>query len=295
MNKAIMFLNDLTAIDHAYINQDGKIVGGSYHLSVEVEGKVDPVENVVVDFSSIKKEIKDIVDDNYNGYDHKLWIIKNFSKAEIINEKHIRTPALDFDASSFAIRHINNIHPIIDSGNFLKKIMENELSEYITDKLSWKHKDIKVTAFLEENFHLEKSLGASYKFRYTHGLKNSTSWGCQNPCHGHLSFLQFKSIDDDSDVYQDIADELNNSVFIWDKNVYLDSRDQLTVRYYSPRGEWFINYEKSMNKLVILNTETTVENLLEWFAHKYKEELSKVGCSKIFMSEGLSKGAVKYI
>jgi len=82
--KSSIFLNAVTVIDHAYINHDGLIIGGSFLASFLVTGETDPLEKVVVDFSTLKKDIKNLIDrhtyyNNSNGYDHKLWLLNGYS------------------------------------------------------------------------------------------------------------------------------------------------------------------------------------------------------------------------
>ena len=87
--RSTMFLSDVTVLDHAYIDDSGFIVGGSFHPCFNVSGEIDGTEQVVVDFSAIKKQIKALIDSKETGYDHKLWIIEGFSNIsdiQVIND-----------------------------------------------------------------------------------------------------------------------------------------------------------------------------------------------------------------
>lgn len=83
MNQSTLFIGNLTTIDYAYIHPTRyTIKGGSLNLSVEVTGDIEPVENVVVDFGTIKKKIKSLIDDKEEGFDHKLWVPENHGGVE---------------------------------------------------------------------------------------------------------------------------------------------------------------------------------------------------------------------
>ena len=84
-NIAELFLSDLTVVDHAYIDDSGNVVGGSFNPTFYVAGNVDPVEQVVVDFSTIKKDIKNIIDSRLIGFDHKLWVIDGYSNVNTLS------------------------------------------------------------------------------------------------------------------------------------------------------------------------------------------------------------------
>jgi 6-pyruvoyl-tetrahydropterin synthase len=84
MSTSTLFLNKITVIDHALINREGLVQGGSYNLSVKVSGEVKGEEQVVVDFSKLKSSIKNLIDDTEKGYDHKLWFIRGYSDGDVV-------------------------------------------------------------------------------------------------------------------------------------------------------------------------------------------------------------------
>ena len=56
--NSIRFLTHVSCVDHAYIDNNGCVVGGSFHPNFIIGGTPDPVEKVVVDFSTVKKDVK---------------------------------------------------------------------------------------------------------------------------------------------------------------------------------------------------------------------------------------------
>jgi 6-pyruvoyl-tetrahydropterin synthase len=140
-----------------------------------------------------------------------------------------------------------------------------------------------------------------FYFSYTHGLKNSSSFGCQT-LHGHLSYLTvtINSISNDELVgfgktIQKVVAKFDNTMFIWSNNWDESSK---TVTYDSKcRGTIQIKIISDDAKYQIVDTETTVENLTDFFVEQIKAECLTDGLdvdkiSSIYVSEGLAKGAL---
>jgi hypothetical protein len=283
-NTSTIFLNNLTCIDHAYIDAEGRIVGGSYHPNFLVTGSIDPVEQVVIDFSSIKKQIKAIIDDKENGFDHKLWIYANSSNCKYTHydgNTTIRSDALLLEMPTNAIKIIES-----DAETAIAQQVERELNKLHP------HNNIKVQCELTHT-NFARNPDSAIEFTYVHGLRSSTSWGCQNHSHGHRSWIDF-GVDMGGDIeYQLLAltHELNGAVLIYKDNIVLDDDDYIAIFYTTPRGNWYAEYNKKMIKTIIFDTETTVENILNWFVAKNKDLLDRCGVKRLDISEGLSKGA----
>ena len=283
--KSSIFLNDISVIDHAYINEEGQVIGGSFHCSFIVTGETDPTEKVVVDFSTIKKDIKNIIDGE-NGFDHKLWVFMNSSNCKITPNNsgngyiEYVTPACMLRLPYNAIATI----PYADNYRDLEKI-QIVIGDSVECYLGSKYKDIdlKITCILKENFVLPANTSDFnvIPFRYVHGLKDSTSYGCQNLCHGHYSYittvgysLQFK---------EDFKD---NVIFINRENIINETNDYIEISYTTEqRGYFYGLFYKNRNVLIILDTETTIEFLAEYVKDKYSIK------EPFYISEGLSKGA----
>lgn len=286
-----MFLCDTTNVDHAYIDNEGRVVGGSYRPKFIVTGNVDPQENVVIDFSAVKKAIKASIDDYNTGFDHKLWWIEGTSAGTIT-----------FDGDNVTID--TPVVTITGPANIVKVIRSDEqiINDYVQVELCAKYPDVdaRIETILTTTFDTPPQMNtAAHQFRYAHGLKMSSSFGCQNIAHGHLSYLGAKTTDVLATdlLLASIAAQLDGVVFAWDDNVSREN-DQTVVDigYTSAhRGRMQMSFKRSSVdrvKLVILETETTVEHLTEWIAAEWGDELRQAGVQQLFVSEGLSKGAV---
>lgn len=289
MNNSIMFLSNVTCIDHAYIDQEGMIIGGSYNPNIMVAGKVDEVENVVVDFSTIKKDIKALIDDKETGFDHKLWIIEGFSKYKLSYTEDL-THAI-IDTPFFSIKLPTNAIRVFSASSHSEAwAMEEYLFESLKKKYPLTSIDIEFDTRMDHPPSINTDL---HKFRYTHGLKNSTSWGCQNIVHGHLSYIAGicnwdKRIEANA-LLQQIAVYLDTKMFAWKENVRFNE-----IKYSTCRGEFHLKSEPSIEffKIVYMENETTIENIVDYIVNKFRKQLIEVGMHFLYVSEGLNKGAV---
>jgi 6-pyruvoyl-tetrahydropterin synthase len=297
-----MFLNYLTCVDHAFIDDNGRVVGGSYHPNFLVGGKVDEIEQVVVDFSKVKKQIKDAIDDRETGFDHKLWIIPSYSRCEYDtwqDQITIRTPACELEMPRNAVKIFDNNY----IGTF-QETVQRAIQHHVWQALDNLHPgcDISVECQLTTQAFM-KDPQKSFMFRYVHGLKNSSSWGCQNHSHGHLSWIEvehdlFYNPDCQDcrrgmQTVYDIASKLDGAILIYDQNIVKETDEYVKIQYASERGIWKATYSKAHNKIVVLDRETTIENIVDWVVEQHLGTLMMGHVKRLFVSEGLSKGAVR--
>lgn len=280
-----MFLGDTTNVDYAYIDNKGMILGGSYRPKFIVTGEIDPVEKVVVDFSTIKKSLKAIIDDKETGFDHKLWWIEGYSKGEInFNNSTvvITTPYMRIEGPKDIVKVTMYDESYTASADF---------NRYCLGKLKEKFPrvNIKMETNLGTTFDVIPQINSDYHaFRYVHGLKNSTSWGCQNIGHGHLSYIaaQTHNTQATDQVLYQISKDIDSAIFAWRDNQPNDN----TIKYRCERGNMQMEFADVV-KVICLETETTVEYLVEYIVNRYKHLLINAGVQTLFVSEGLSKGA----
>lgn len=301
-NRSTMFLNYLTCVDHAYIDDNGRVVGGSYHPNFLVGGKVDETEQVVVDFSSVKKQIKAAVDDKETGFDHKLWIIPGYSRCEWDiwqDQMTIRTPACELEMPKNAVKIFQN--------NFIgtfQETVQRAIQQHVWQALDQLHPqaDISVECQLTTQAFM-KDPQKSFMFRYSHGLKNSTSWGCQNHSHGHLSWIEIEhdvfynpDCQDCKRAIQTVYDavqQVDGAILIFSQNIIEQTDTHIRIQYATERGVWKASYSKAHNKLIVVEKETTIENITDWFVDQHVGTLAMGHVKRVYISEGLSKGAVR--
>ena len=293
-----IIVNDASIIDFAYIDKQGKLKGNSINYSFAISGDTTPNEKVIVDFSTVKKAIKYHLDLSYednkmNGFDHKLWIIQGFSTCQVIKGKDkymIQTPVLSLELPFDAVKLV----PIIDLSNKveIESMLTRDLQYKIASTIENNH-NIQLKSFVNFDF---KSIFTQplVGFSYVHGLKDSTSYGCQNIAHGHYSYLQLLSNDNNEIVCtlrKQIAIALNDKILINKANIIDDTANTLTLAYTTKRGLFKLELNKQENKYILFDSETTIEFIAQYIKDSYGEELKEAGVYAFVVSEGLSKGA----
>lgn len=322
-HSSTIFINGLTVIDAAFLSASGHLVGTSFNASVAIRGPVEEPESVVIDFSACKKRIKALIDDRENGYDHKLWydpsMVSMRSLTPDVTEiwaTHVRltvptnaTRAVNFQESSDIFLRS---HPVAQS-----------IEAYLNAELQLEFPGVEVTVSLDSRPAMPaaemvrdlcvKALGtedialrsAAYPsgFHYTHGLKNSSSWGCQNIAHGHFSFFsvytEFGALVRWNDIIalqDEIAEHLDNTVFINQENVVGDIENEVSIQYETPdRGKFSMTLDSKVHKLVILTHETTIEYLAKYVRAIMGERMKALGIRAFAISEGPNKGTIEII
>lgn len=293
-------IRNFTQIDLAYIDAKGLIRGNSFRVDAVVTGKVDENEKVVIDFSACKKIMKQLIDDPVKGYDHKLWIY-NDSKVEVSTDFPsdmcvVRTPFAYIQGDRNMIRVVDADESNVDGA--IASYLQTSLREFYGD-----HIDVDVR--LSRRKVRSHDLSRIYSFSYVHGLKDSTSYGCQNIAHGHHSFIEAKWDDIQGMNHRDLvdveyhlgllADKMHNTIFIKQENIYEyrladDGTSWVTLEYKSQnRGLFRMSINTDVHKIKVLETETTVEYLADYVAEQLR---GKTKLKQIFVSEGLTKGAL---
>lgn len=294
-----IFFNKISVIDHSKILPNGSSIGGSYNLNFTATLPVEKMdeEQVVVDFSSGKKEVKQVVDQhlfdpNVNGWDHKTWFIEgpSIQFSEKDNRGKLETPYLIMEGPLDAFRRYTSV-----TAQDSITLMEAEFAKFIGSALNTtKTIPIDYKVVLDEKPYPNVMMGHRYvvtrMFRYQHGLRNSSSYGCQNILHGHLSFVRVAHSDRESATFlaERIAKRLDGA-YIYHKEIQVDTNK---FAYSSQRGEFVLEFLKPQ-PLVSLTTEPTIENIfdyiLTWVRQQYSELMD--GLLGLEISEGLQKGA----
>jgi 6-pyruvoyl-tetrahydropterin synthase len=294
---AEMFLSELSIVDHAFINIWGNVEGGSFNPTFFVSGEIDPIENVVVDFSTIKKDIKAIIDSKEIGFDHKLWFIEGYSQGEYLIEDDqisITTPTTSLLLPTNAVKIIkhDSVTPTTHSTESIGAVFAQLVQEELR-----KQYGASISVECRNTITVHSPLGdhASFAyFSYVHGLKDSTSWGCQNVAHGHLSFVQIQPVTPDTKILaRTIAEDIDETIFINKENILHQDDDTITIGYTTGRGYFETTYTfAAYRSIIILETETTIEHLVDFISNVYMQALNEVNATALYVSEGLSKGAV---
>ena len=315
MQTATLFLADITCLDHAIIvpgalDKSGlpRLTGGSYMVSCYVTGPVDPHENVVMDFSNLKKFLKSELDSYERGYDHKLLVIPGTPGVSCDgtgSQLTISIPGMliELPLSRVAFLRRSLPHLPVDYRTSLHKILENELSAFLTERAKV-FGDVKVRVSLSqespfltsvERSRASAELGCvSVGFSYVHGLPRSTSLGCRNIAHGHRSTITVFSLYAGLELTTGLERIFDNAVFA-SKDSFDPATRTISYSAPGPAGEKPQAFKMQLSddryNLILLEKETTVENIAEYVRERVAA-LAPKGVHLIAVSEGLTKGAV---
>lgn len=286
-----MFLDEITVIDHAYIDRTAKVQGGSFELSCLVSGEVSDDEAVVVDFSTIKHDVKNYIDQHdinvcENGLDHKLWLLKDSYKTLHYNLDDTITIVTDTLTVTLPLDAVKIIEEVSEYS--IDKI-EIYIEQFLLKRLKEKYPEININIkchLSEKPIFYDANIEEYIMFRYVHGLKNSTSKVCQNLLHGHLSYIQSSQLKGPKLVAR-LKKDLDNCIFIMKENILVEDEETLTIGYTTKaRGRFEVKFIKKYYKLIVLDSETTIEFLASYIKNKYK--IKEI----LYVSEGLNKGAM---
>lgn len=208
--RSTLLLNDITCVDLALYTptlDTFNVKGYSYMVTVKVTGEVEPNEGVVVDFGTLKRDIKNIIDNGHpnlqygkHGIDHKIVvpIASEYGNPQEVARNFIQKFITVPEDAICAI-------PFTNSESLQTSKLGYTLEYFIKSMLSIVYPDLTFSVYLSNKHVNERVLNQlfcsvswgqshSFYFNYCHGLPNSTSKGCQNIAHGHRSLICLKTL-----------------------------------------------------------------------------------------------------
>lgn len=188
-----IYWDNVSDVDHAILFPLGQMVGNSYIAMATAEGTNDNEEAVILDFSTGKKQLKAVCDDIV---DHKLWVNDKYHEIEYTNDSvTVRARGLDKQIIFETMLPKDAIY--VQSFVFDVNEPFHNQKDYIEQAVRLANEDLSMKAStptmkttIAVNTKIFDNSKNKYFFRYTHGLPTSTSYGCQNICHGHLSYIE---------------------------------------------------------------------------------------------------------
>ncbi len=289
-----LFVKDLTVIDASYLCETRGMVGESWILDVVMHGDLNEM-NMVLDFSKVKKQIKQLVDEHV---DHRLLVP---SKNSAVHSARAKVGYSMVDLT----RGEKGIHLNCPDEAFCFIDAEEISIESVTEHI---HKVLKGNlpsnvASIDITLRHEKIDGAYY--HYTHGLKKHDG-NCQRIAHGHRSPLKIL-IDGQRDTTRELAFAQR-----W-QDIYLAAIEDLVeianlelsehaslincdthfgFRYTTSQGEFQLAIAHSETE--VLNTDTTVELLAVFIAKEIATSLGEGPSLQVIAYEGVGKGAMAF-
>lgn len=206
-----IYWDNISDVDHAILMPTGEIVGNSFIARASAKGVVTDDENVIIDFSSGKKKFKQHLD---NTIDHKLWVNVNDFVIGDYSDTEVKIVTLNDSIELIlprdAVLFLDHYLVSLPYMTYIKKMIELAV-DYATDSYTYTNEDMYNVKFTKSpNSILRPS---SIFFNYAHGLPNSTSFGCKNMAHGHLSYIYFENKDKENIIDARLFNENYNVLF----------------------------------------------------------------------------------
>ena len=282
-----LFVKDLTVIDFSYLCPIRGMVGESWIVDVLLDGGLDE-QNMVLDFSKVKKTIKNTIDD---VADHRLLIPTACSQVrwqqqgdrvwmDFASQKgdiHLACPSQAFALIPTEVIDFESVN------DFLQKALREALPENVQGISLTLRNEVLTTPY----------------YHYSHGLKKHDG-NCQRIAHGHRSTIQ---------IYTDnmLSPRLNKYWCERWQDIYLGTEadlcaadelsslkagvDDYCFRYQAAQGWFELCIPKAHCEIV--PCDTTVECLAEYIATQLKQQ-DGMKNYKVVAYEGVAKGAIAY-
>lgn len=188
-----IYWENISDVDHAILFPLGQMVGNSYIATATAEGNNNNEEAVILDFSTGKKQLKAVCD---SIVDHKLWVNDRYHEIVYTDESVIvRARGLDKQITFETMLPKDAVYVQSFTSDVATPFQYQK--DYIEQAVRLANEDLSMKASTPEmkitigiNNKIFENARNKYFFRYTHGLPTSTSYGCQNICHGHLSYIE---------------------------------------------------------------------------------------------------------
>ena len=271
-----IFLNNITQIDYALF-LGSEFVGDSVNVSVILTGDISDDEQVVVDFGTAKKWLKELIDHKQHGFDHKVLVPKYIPISGKSFNQYVVQGSSTFTVPDTAVKIIPKSDQDTPYLEHLASVVEEYLNAHV--------ESFTVKVRLDRNIVLSDNFNVVEKFCYTHGLPESTSWGCQNIVHGHYSYVAGCAYD--AEYVKKVAKHLNNKWLINSKYRHGGSAAEEFVEYSYTTERGKFHAEVCSSGVLELPYEPTVENIAQYIVDTFGKPLQDV-----FISEGLCKGAI---
>lgn len=284
-----LFVKDLTVIDFSYLCPIRGMVGESWIVDVLLDGGLDE-QNMVLDFSKVKRTIKDTIDDvadhrlliptacsevRWQQKGDRVWMDFTSQKGDI----HLACPSQAFALIPTEVIDFESVN------DFLKKALREALPENV--------QGISLTLRNE-------ALDTPF-YHYSHGLRKHDG-NCQRIAHGHRSPVTvFENgiaepkwdqywADRWQDVYLGTEEDLVPvATLALSKQTSISDQTHFGFHYMAPQGDFQLAMPKQCCDLI--PHDTTVELLAEYMATTLANKVPE-SHFKVIAFEGIGKGAI---
>jgi len=276
-----LFVNNLSVIDFSYYDFQRGILGESWIVDIVLSGELDD-QGMVFDFGHVKKQIKQIIDEEL---DHRFVISAQAKNLEVKQDKGVCE--LNWKNVMGSYQHISPESAVLvldvktintkTVAAYLETIILNALPDNVS----------KVELSLSEE-HID---GAYY--HYSHGLKKHDG-NCQRIVHGHRSKIEiFENHQRNFDLEDYWAACFRNIYIGTQEDIVeefdIDGKAHVTFAYRAQQGKFSVTLPAK--RVYLIDSDSTVELIAQHVALRCKE-MKPANHYRVNAYEGVGKGSI---
>ena len=272
--RGTIFINALDTIDCALFDHEHGIVGQSWYLDVQAQGRGD--ENYFVsDFKKLKQKIRNYV---RRHLDHRLLVpshpaVRRHGQTWKLGEAE---RAWTYTCPPTAVRQLPALRADRVS---VTRWLNTALQQHVGEEL-------RITASLRES-----AARAGLCFHYTHGLPGHAG-NCQRLLHGHRGRVQVRAKGGHGPRLEDyLARKILPRYVHFLNSQHITARGkQLSLAYESSQG-YFAATFPPRHAIILPAMESSIEAITHYLAAQLRQHITPTPKAEIICYEGLDKGA----
>lgn len=277
-----LFVQNLTVIDFSYLDTDLGLLGESWGVDIELDGSLNH-QGMVLDFSEVKKQVKKMIDEEF---DHRLILPSHYKNCQISTSNN-RSQVTFTTTQGTVIHHKSPSVAIseLPSDIVTEQTLANEICNRLRTMLPDNVDELRI--------HLHAESTEQPWYRYSHGLKHH-SGNCQRIAHGHRSRIQiFLDGTANHTLETEWAKKLCDS-YIGNTDDLIETiefKDSKYCRFGYTANQGQFELQLPQASCYFIGTDSTVENLAQHFAETIKADHPDSEI-RVIGFEGIGKGAV---
>lgn len=274
---SILFVEQLTVLDFAYLDPQRGLVGESWIVDVELEGELDH-QSMVLDFGEVKRRLKQRID---TEVDHTLLIPGRAPGA------HIREagPVLEirFESERGLIEHRSPRCAVTVLP--LKRIDCDAVAAHLAERT----RPVVPSSVRRVSFALRPEAIEGPSYHYVHGLKKHDGH-CQRIAHGHRSRIEIRvGGQRDADLEGRLAADWADIYIATREDLVGEEGRHLQFAYEAPEGRFELSLPAACVDLI--DTDSTVECIAQHLLGR-AAALRPGAAVEVRAYEGVMKGAI---
>lgn len=273
-----LFVDNLTVIDCSILDPKRGLIGASWAVNIELDGKLDN-QSMIFDFAKVKKTVKQWIDQEV---DHKLLVPYEYQGVNLSQEQ-TKTHIEFTSTSGEEIRHTSPTDSLclIQAKLISRKRVREYIAEQLTQVLPNNISDINVS--------LREEPGVGSYYTYSHGLKKHDG-NCQRIAHGHRSKIEiWKNKLRSRKLEKNLAARWQDIYLGTSEDVSEFSAGNIRFEYKTDQGTFSLTLPEE--RVYLMESDTTVECIAEHILSVLEQKMPNARF-KVRAYEGINKGAI---